>query len=220
MGRPEGGYKIDGQRVPGVTTIAGRYKESGGLLAWAWQQGRDGKDFRESRDAAADAGTCCHTMIEADWHGKVLDRSTYKPEVLAKADHAFLAYLQWKEQTKLEIIKPELTLLSKKYLFGGTLDAILVQGKLCLGDWKTSGGIYSDMLIQVAGGYSLLYQENFPKEEINGVQIIRFAKPDHPDDPITFAHHYWSAEVIPLCQRQFILFREAYDYEKRIKKLL
>ena len=36
MPTPSEGYRIDGKRVPSVTTIIGRFKESGALLRWAW----------------------------------------------------------------------------------------------------------------------------------------------------------------------------------------
>lgn len=220
MGRPKDGYFIDGEKVPGVTTITGRYKDSGALIYWAWNQGKQGIDFRQTRDKAADAGTCAHAMIEADWHQTEFKRTDYEPSILEKADHAFLAYLEWKEQTNLKIIKPELTLLSKKHKFGGTLDAILVGKKLRLGDYKTSGGVYADMLIQVGGGYALLWEENYPDEKLDGIEILRFSKPNQPDDPISFHHHYYSAEILPILKQQFIRFREAYEADKRIKKLL
>ena len=91
MARPTEGYKIDGEKVPGVTTITGRFKESGGLIYWAWQQGKDGKDFRDTKQKAADAGRVAHGMIEADWTGKPCDTSTYDPEIIKKAEHAYLA---------------------------------------------------------------------------------------------------------------------------------
>ena len=40
MAHPKGGYKLDGKRVPGTTTIIGRFKDSGGLLYWAFEQGK------------------------------------------------------------------------------------------------------------------------------------------------------------------------------------
>src|SRR5207247_1837939 len=65
MGRPAGGYKLpNGQPVPGVTTILSRFKESGGLLYWAWSQGRDGKELYEDRDRAAEVGTVAHALVE------------------------------------------------------------------------------------------------------------------------------------------------------------
>lgn len=221
MGRPEGGYKTqDGQRVPGVTTITGRFKECGGLLHWAWQQGRDGKDFRETRDAAADAGTACHEMIECEWTGRPFDPQKYDESVLKKAEHAFLAYLEWKAQTKLTVLHSEMPLVSEQYRFGGTLDAIMINQRLRLGDYKTSNGVYADMLIQVAGGYALLWDEHFPDQPLDGMELIRFSKPQEPDDPISFSHHYWSAEIFPLAKRQFLLYREAYDADKRLAKLV
>lgn len=209
-----------GKRIPGVTTILNRWKDSGGLIYWAWDQGRNGLDFRETKDAAADAGTCAHAMIEQDWHGKPFDRSAYKPEVLAKADHAFLAYLKWKSQSGCSITQAELSLVSERYQFGGTMDAVIVDGELCLGDYKTSGGVYPDMLLQVAGGYALLWQEHFPDQTLHGIHILRFSKPHQEDDPISFHHHYWSAEIFKICQEQFIRLREAFDADKRIAKLI
>ena len=41
MARPKGGYRLkSGESVPGVTTIIGRFKDSGGLLWWAFEQGK------------------------------------------------------------------------------------------------------------------------------------------------------------------------------------
>lgn len=214
-------YKTsDGKRVPGVTTILSRWKESGGLLHWAWSEGREGRDFRETRDAAADAGTCAHAMIEADWRNEVFDRQPYREETLRKADHAFLAYLSWKQQTGLKIEKSELALVSERYRFGGCMDAVIVGDNLCLGDYKTSNGIYVDYLLQVAGGYAILWNEHFPERPLHGVHILRFSKPREDADPISFSHHFWSAEVFAPCQEQFVRLREAYDQDKRISKFL
>ena len=209
------------ETCPGTTTVVNRWKDPGGLYYYNWDQGRQGKDFNEALHKAGKSGNCTHEMVECDIRGKVFDRSGYEEENLVQADHAYQAYLAWKDQTNLKVIKPELKLISKKYRFGGTIDAMLIQDKLCLGDWKTSGSIWPEMLIQVAGGYSLLWEENYPKEKLNGgMQIIRFSKPDHPDDPISFSHHFWGPEIFPIAQRQFILFREAFDLDKRLKKLV
>lgn len=40
MPHPKSGYKVDGKSVPGTTTIIGRFKDAGGLLYWACEQGR------------------------------------------------------------------------------------------------------------------------------------------------------------------------------------
>lgn len=217
MARPKDGYMIDGERVPGVTTILSRFKESGALMWWAWQQGKDGKDFRETRDAAADAGTCAHDMVECDIRGRRFDAGPYKPETLERAAGAYRGYLEWKEQTKLEVADTELSLVSRTHRFGGTLDAILVRGKLSLGDWKTSGGIYVDYLLQLAA-YEILWEENYPNQPIDGgFYLLRFSKQASPDDPIAFSQHYWSD--LTLARACFLHLREAYDLDKRLKKL-
>jgi hypothetical protein len=63
-------YEIGGKRVPSVTTIISRFKDSGGLIHWAWQQGMDGLDYRETRDKAALAGHLAHYLMELDARGK------------------------------------------------------------------------------------------------------------------------------------------------------
>src|SRR5262249_49026942 len=157
--RPTGGYAIDGEKVPGVTTIINRFKPSGGLIHWAWQQGKDGKDYRETRDAAADAGTIAHDLVEADIYGATYEPPGIDHSILERALGAFNAYKEWKAQTNLEVAESELSLLSRVHRFGGTLDAILLKGLLALGDWKTSNAVYADHLIQL-GAYAILWEEN------------------------------------------------------------
>lgn len=220
-GRPKSGYYArDGKRVPGVTTILGRFKESGGLIQWAWQCGRDGLDINEERDRAADAGTCCHEMINAHLHGRSFEGSAYPLDTRRAAEHAFIAYLEWAEQSKLKVGDTEHSLVSEKHRFGGTFDATMIGENLRLLDYKTGGGIYTDHLVQVAGGYSLLWQEFFGDAVLHGIDLLRISKPAAPDDPISFEHRHFSAEVIPICQRYFLLLLEAYTLDKRIKGLL
>jgi hypothetical protein len=211
-------YQIDGERVPGTTTIISRWKDSGALIFWAWRQGKDGKDFRETKNAAADAGTCVHDMVECTIRKKKFDRKKYQPEVLTRAQGAFDAFKEWKRQTRLKVAETELPLVSRKYRYGGCLDAMLVQGKLALGDWKSSNGVYLDYLLQLAA-YAILWEENFPDRPIEGgFHLLRFSKQNQPDDPISFAHHFWSD--LELAKKQFVLLREAYDNDQRLKKLV
>lgn len=187
---------------------------------WAWKCGSDGIDINKAREQAADAGTCCHNMIDAHLHGREFNRSVYPPEVISKADHAFLGFLEWKEQSKLQMVAAEVSLVSEKYRYGGTFDASMVGDSLRLLDYKTASAIYNDALVQVAGGYSLLWQEHYPDKELGGIDILRISKPEAPDDPISFNHCHWSAEVIPVAQEQFLLFRRAYDLDKKLKGYL
>jgi len=205
-------YKLsDGTRIPGVTTVLSRFKESGALMHWAWEQGRDGKDYRETRDKAANAGTCAHALVEAHIKGIQPDLSPYDGETLEKAQKAFGAFLEWAQASHLTPVKSETSLISEKYRFGGTIDTMLIHGKLAIGDWKTSGGVYGDMLAQVAA-YGKLWEENFPDQPITGgYHILRFDK--------TYGdfNHHWYSELQDGWD-YFRLAREMYDIDKRLKK--
>jgi len=80
-----------------------------------------------------------------------------------------------------------------------------------MGDWKTSNAIYPDHIIQLAA-YKVLWEENHPDQPITGgFHLCRFSK-EHGD----FAHHFWSE--LDDAWEQFLLFRQAYDIDKKLKK--
>lgn len=210
MPTPKRGYFLkDGTKVPGVTTILSRFKSSGGLIHWAWNLGMQGLDYRDVRDSAASSGTLAHALVDADIHGLPCDTSAYPDEIRSKAEAAYGSYLEWKRQTNLKPVATEMQLVSEKYKYGGTPDAILAQDKLSLGDWKT-GNVYPEMLIQLAA-YKNLWEENFPdKPIVGGFHLLRFSK-EHGD----FTHHYWSE--LDLAWRAFVLMRELYDIDLQLK---
>jgi hypothetical protein len=217
MPHPTGGYRLkDGTRVPGTTTVIGRFKESGGLLQWAFKQGQEGKEsLYESRDEAASIGTIAHTMVEVHLHGADLTRAaapSTSDETWTKAQAAFKAYLTWERHTQLEIVRQEQSLVCECHRFGGTLDAIgLIDLERCLLDWKTSNGLYADMLIQLAA-YRHLWEVNHPEELLTGgFHLCRFSK-DHGD----FAHHYFPN--LDEAWEAFVLMRRLYDIDKDLKK--
>lgn len=214
-GRPQDGYRnAQGERVPGTTTICGRFKESGALLHWAFKQGQSGaKTLYEKRDEAAAAGTIAHDMVFQRLNKLPVTIPEGTDEKIAKqAQQAFDAYLSWESMTKLEIVEQEFPLVSERYQFGGTPDAIgLVNGKLSLVDWKTSNGVYGDYLLQLAA-YQVLIEECRPDLKLEGgFHLCRFAK-SYGD----FAHHYWPN--LDDAKRMFLMLRECYDIDKVLKK--
>ena len=219
MAHPKSGYRnAAGERIPGTTTIIGRFKDSGALLWWAFRQGEacergEVTGLYDKRDEAADSGTLAHEMVEMHIKGSEFKApENVSEKVLTQAENAYLMYLEWADQSKLEIIEQEMNLVSEEYQFGGTPDAIgMIKGELCLVDWKTSNGVYPDYLIQLAA-YRHLWEENHPDKPITGgFHLCRFAK-EHGD----FAHHYF-AELDDAWD-QFKLFRESYEIDKRLKK--
>ena len=227
MPTPSKGYFLaDGTtRVPGTTTIIGRFKESGGLLQWAFKQGQSGAlRLYDEAEKAADIGTIAHAMVEAHLNGVTDDEcqeyafSKLEDEAAKRAISSFNAFQAWEKNFKMEIVAQEIQLVSEKYKYGGTPDAIAFVDtigfeapQLALLDWKTSNAVYRDYLIQLAA-YKNLWEESFPDRPITGgYHLLRFAK-DHGD----FAHHFF--KDLPEAWRQFLLFREAYEIDKELKK--
>lgn len=177
----------EGRRLPSVTTVISKFKDSGGLIHWAWQLGCDGIDYRKVRDDAASAGTLAHAMVEADIRGHAQpEKDGTDDETWHRAVSAFAAYREWRNQTQLVPEHTEVSMVSEKHQFGGTLDTILVRGKRSLGDWKTSNSIYPEYLVQLAA-YKSLWEENHPDQTIDGgFHLLRFSKSEGD-----FAHHYW-----------------------------
>lgn len=221
MPTPKDGYFLkDGSRVPGTTTIISRFKESGGLLQWAFQQGKANKShLYEEAQKAADVGTVVHAMVEMDVNGKgPIEIADYFKaqlpdlEMQRKALSSFNAYKSWAKNFNVEIIAQETQLVSEQHRYGGTLDAIgIISDLRCLLDWKSSNAIYTDYLIQLAA-YKNLWEENHPEQPITGgFHLLRFSK-ENGD----FAHHHFPE--LNKAWRQFVIFREAYDNDKELKK--
>lgn len=221
MATPAAGYFLkDGTKVPGTTTIIGRFKESGALLFWAFNQGKAAergeiKNLYDKRDEAADTGTRVHELVERHIKGDEPHPDEYSDEV----ESGYHAYLSWERMTKLEIVAQEIQLVCDCHRFGGTPDAIgRLDGQLCLLDWKTSNSVYADYLIQLAAykhliecGYRLDTGEPLGLTLTDGYHLCRFAK-EHGD----FSHHYYPD--LSSAWRQFELFREAYEIDKELKK--
>ncbi len=126
------------------------------------------------KDEAADIGSMVHAAIEAIIKGE-------EPHVPERIATPVAEFRTWFAGTKTEIVAQELAVGSVKHLFGGRLDAIGVRkidGKWRwgIGDWKTSAGIYEEMALQVAGGYAIAAEEQFPGLKIEWADIVRFAK--------------------------------------------
>lgn len=218
MPHPRGGYKLEnGEKVPGVTTIIGRFKESGALLFWACEQGKaiergEISALYDKRDAAAEAGTLAHSLVEA--YIKAQPGPELPDNDIGKqAQQGFENYKRWQEDNRIQVIKQEMEMVSEVYRFGGCPDALGIdsRGNLCIMDWKTANSIYLDHLLQIAG-YRILQEENHPDQPITGgFHLLRFSK-----ENADFAHHYWSE--LEDAKEMFVLLVKCYELDRRLKK--
>jgi hypothetical protein len=168
-----------------------------------------GIDYRDARDSAASAGTLAHALVEGDIRGVPSPQVPLTDEQ-TKALKAFENYKEWAAQTQLTPVKTETRLISERHKYGGTIDAMLVGGKLSLGDWKTSNAVYPDYLIQLAA-YGLLWTENFPDQPIEGgYHLLRFSK-----DTADFVHYHFGE--LDEAAEAFLLMRRLYDLDKVLR---
>jgi hypothetical protein len=213
---PKDGYHLaDGQSCPGTTTIIDRFKNSAPLIAWAYNQGKSGAPRYEKK--AADIGTRVHEMVEADLHGRELapHPGHFTEDMRAAADHGFENYRREIARSKAFFLPLEVQLISEKYKYGGTPDAIVeFEDEISIGDWKSSNGVYLDHIIQLAA-YRELWNSNHPDQQATSGRIYRFSK-----ESGIFAEHSYGPEVLDRAFRQFVLFREAYELDLQLKRLV
>jgi hypothetical protein len=216
MPTPKAGYyNKAGKKVPGTTTVIGRFKESGALIYWAYNRGKEGLELYESRDKAAELGTFVHDMVERyvakdDPHRGI---DAFSDEDKKSILSAFGAFEEWFESNKFEMVEQEVQLVSEVHQYGGTPDAIALDGKgrRVLLDWKTSSGVYADFLYQLAL-YRVLWNENHPDNPLTGgSHLCRFAK-ENGD----FAHHFYPD--LSDAERGGLMMVELYNIDKRLKK--
>jgi hypothetical protein len=232
MPTPRQGYRAaDGKKIPSVTTIL-KIKDPGALINWAYRTGREHgvlegqgqpapSGLYEGSDILA-IGTCVHSMCEAWVKGdepmlvleKALEEETVndKATFRAQAASAYSAFEFWCKGTQLEIVDCEVQVISETHRFGGTLDFIgKLNGKMVLGDFKTSNGIWPEYLMQVSA-YAKAYEECTGNKIDGGYHILRFSK-ENGD----FGHHFYPSlddDAWPA----FLHLRALYDLNEKLKK--
>src|ERR1039458_7491363 len=108
----------EGVEVPSTTTIIGKYKDYGGLMYYAWSEGKAGRGLNESRDRAGDVGSMLHGMIECYLNSKPYEESLPKFTLgvdVMKACELFGTFKQWWEANRMDVIATETSLVSEEY---------------------------------------------------------------------------------------------------------
>jgi hypothetical protein len=202
-------YRLaDGRAVPGVTTILGVINKPH-LVGWANKLGLDGYSVSDYVGEMAKIGTLVHGIIECMVIGKTPDISDFTPNQLETAQHALRSFWHWGSVHKVEFLDSEIRLVSEEYEYGGTIDCIcMIDDVKTLLDFKTSGDIYPEHLIQVAA-YEELAKENGIK--VDQVGILRIGR--GPDGGIS--EHYLKDTQVYLST--FHTCRQLYGLLKDVK---
>lgn len=211
-------YTYQNEVVPSVTTILSVINKPA-LVSWAAntavasvaeaiKPGRSydeielQKIFENAKKAhtrekvdAGNIGTFIHEWIEKYIHNE-------RPKMPVNPDlrESIEQFLDWKQENRVEFILSEQVVFSKKYNYIGTLDFVCtMNGKLYIGDTKTSNAIHPEYLLQVSA-YRQAREEEFPDEKYYGQVIVRVGKSgdfetvkidkrsDHAENIKTFLH--------------------------------
>ena len=148
--------------------------------------------WRVRRDTAGDLGTLIHAWIETYIKAKITGAELPDSPINPIIQTAVLKFLQWERSNEIKFIASEKKVYSLKHNVAGICDFLYVnkEGKLCMGDIKTSKGIYKTFGIQLAA-YKYMIQEENPKMQIEDMTIVRVGK-DDSDLEIKIVNDYQS----------------------------
>lgn len=187
-------YTWEGSKIDGVTSVL-RVINKPKLLGWAARCAAEycAEEFKPGhvynaeqiaaitekarsqynvkRNKAADTGTLVHAWIE-DWIKGRQPELPHDHQVL----NGVLAFKRYVDSQNIKFVASEQKIFSKKYKYAGTLDfEAEIDGKLFLGDIKTSSGIYPEMFLQTSA-YQQAREEENPGRKYAGQLIINCRK--------------------------------------------
>jgi len=150
-----------GQEIAGVTTILNVYAKVA-LPNWANKLGREGIKLTEYLEERASIGTMAHDIIAEYFLTRQKPAENCSDKKNIEARECFGKFLEIEKKHEFEWIEIESSLTSEVYEFGGTPDYYgLIDGIMTVGDWKTSDGVYDNMIIQLGAYYMLLKENKF-----------------------------------------------------------
>ncbi len=187
-------YVLDGKLLTGVTTILGVIAKPA-LIQWSADMACkfieeklvDGVasfpdeikawlieariSHRKKKETAGSIGTEAHKHIEA-WI-KTKNTGLMKSKQVADMVDQFIA---WVKENNVKFLESEKQIYSKTHWYAGTVDFVCeIDGKIWIGDIKTSSGIYPEYFFQTSG-YQLAIQEMGLYPEIEGHIIVNIKK--------------------------------------------
>ncbi len=189
-------YMVNGETIPGATSVLSILNKPA-LMYWSancasdyWLDGvKPGKALDEleinalyegakkahtqKKNDSATLGSFVHKFVEQHIKGE-------NPEMPVNDQMRGSAkrFMSWVARHKVKFLSSEQPVFSKKYKYAGTADFICqIDGKLWLGDLKTSNALYPEYFAQVAS-YLVARVEEFPRERYHGAIIVRVGKDD------------------------------------------
>lgn len=185
-----GRYTLSGSPLTGVSTICNcqakpflvdwaakeAYLDSIGKTKEEIQAIIKAKEYAHKAKAkqSTDKGTAAHDHVEL-FIKNYIETKTYVRPWMADEEvrTSVMRFCDWSEQNKVEFIGSEVSVYSRKYWFAGSFDFICkLNGKLLLGDFKTSKQI-DDTYFAQGAGYIIAVEELDPNMKFDGVVVVR-----------------------------------------------
>ena len=161
-----------GKRLKSVTTLINAHLgwSKGALIGWTRKHCLKGDDSMAIMKEAGRVGTLAHKMIEEFIKGGSVILDDYTPSEISQAKTAYYSFYEWFKNTNVKFLETEMKLVSEKYGFGGTFDAVGIIGsgydnseKLVLIDFKSSNAVHDEFLVQLAA-YRQLWNEHIDQK--------------------------------------------------------
>lgn len=201
-----------GERLPTVTSIIGRFKDSGALIHWAWKTGMAGKELRAARELTV--GVLVEQLVEDHLLGTTRPLPSATAEQLETARRCFEGFRSWASEHGVTLVEHQVELTSDQHRFIGRVDAIIrLDGELAVVDWKVANGVYLDHLLQLAA-YRLLLWERAKDPVPRRAAIIQIGKEDGVVRP-----HEWDEDTLRTAEQMFLALRAAWDFDKALKPI-
>lgn len=224
-------YKIGGKIIPSVTTALGIIAKPQ-LINWAagmcadyigenWEPGKSYDEleiqtivengrkahYQKKLDAGF-TGTFVHKLVESYIKGDKVEMPINKSLKLS-----YQAFLDWVKEHDVKFLLSEQQVYSRKHDYTGTLDFVCkIDGKMYIGDLKTSKAIYKAEYGSQLAAYKLAREEEFPDEKYAGCLLIRIGK-ENAD------FEFWQFEDDTLYRETFLSALNLYKNTEKIKQL-
>lgn len=192
------------KRKTGVTTLIGIKDKSTPLASWQQQitadfllrKIKEGVKIDEDlaleaciqndvlRDEAADIGheihAWCEHWIKNKMRVKGFEKLLPIPD-FPEATSGVNGFLSWIDDNKVKFHSTERPVYSKNHDFIGTMDfEATINGQYCMGDFKSSNGLYNAVRMQTAA-YARADEEERKGDKYDGRWAIRLSKYTHAE---------------------------------------
>ncbi len=140
---------------------------------------------RKKKEKAADWGSIVHAAVETWIKSRQIPTTVVVKElayeILPEHLVAINNFIKWAEDNKVQFFESEKQIYSKDWWVAGTVDFVCkIDGKLMVGDLKTSSDIYETMFLQTAA-YAKMLMEMGVYPRFDGMVIVNCTKPKEVD---------------------------------------